>query len=176
MLNTRETSARRPAAAAGIVQRVGLNSGKVTLAPTGATVNKAPNGFSGARFGIRVTSIDGIDITKVAGAAGSIIGEDIDRGVRIDVQGDFHQGNKTFYNVQAQANDPVPDLTYPQGTNAQQKGTSLGEVHVEDRLAEADKPDVLNRTLRLLKNGLYQSIGDRGTHPRPVFEITHPAD
>ncbi len=154
-----------------VVQRDDLNSAKISAVQTGATVAKTPNNFGAARFKTRAESVDGIDISDIGGDAGSLSGEDVAGGVRIDQQGDFHEDGKTYYNIQAQANDPTGDLRYPLGTRNEQKGTSIAEVHIDNRLPGSTKEDVRNRTLRLLKSSIYTSMGDRTTYPRPVYKI-----
>jgi hypothetical protein len=160
-----------------LVQRAPFSSAKIELEQLAKNVNKAPNDFSGRRYQNRTETIHAIDEATIAGSSGGIVGDTGNAGgVRVDMQGKFHEDGRTFLNIQAQANDPTPDLRYPHGTQPEQKGTSLGEVHVEEALAKSTQPDVLKRMGRLLKNGLFQSIGPRASHPRPAFKITHPKD
>jgi len=65
------------------------------------------------------------------------------------------------------------DLTYPQGTPANQRGTSFAEVYVDNRIVASKQEDVLNRGKRLLKRGLMSSRGQRNTYLRPRFRITY---
>jgi len=159
-----------------LVQKAGINSAKLIISPTGRNVAKTPNNFSTDRFKDAGNSIHQVSVDDIPGGGGTIVGGS-ESGARIDKQGSFDRGGKTWSNIQVQANrtdggaDYV-DLQYPEGTAAGQKGTSIAEVHVDNRIVDSEKKDVRNRGTRLLKRGLMNSRGDRTTYPRKSYKIT----
>ena len=152
-----------------------INSSDLTISQNGS-VAKAPSGIGANRFSDAGSSIHKVSLADFPGGAGTIVAGN-DGGARIDKQGNFDADGKSWANIQVQANATegganYADLTYPQGTSGNQKGTSFAEVHVDNRIVASEKEDVLNRGKRLLKRGLMYSRGERNTYPRPRFRIT----
>lgn len=157
------------------IQREGINSADVTIEATGANVAKAPSSFGANRFADAGNSIHQVKVEDFPGDAGTFV-DGNDSGARVDKQGEFDGGGQTYSNIQVQANRTnggadYTDLVYPPGTNAAQKGTSLAEVHIDNRIVGSGKADVRNRGARLVKQGLMSSRGNRDTYPRPSFRV-----
>lgn len=162
-----------------VIQRV-ENSGSLELTGDG-TVSKAPSKIGVNRFKDSGNSIHKIAFADLSSTAGTIVEGDNDRGARIDMQGTFAKNQKTWLNIQVQANRGAsestssatyPDLKYPDGTQKAQQGTSFAEVHVDENILDSEKGDVQNRVVRLLKQGLMSSRGERDTYPRNAKKIT----
>lgn len=154
------------------VQLKGINSNRLRVVAQG-NVAKAPSDFSADRYTDAGNSIHQVKVENFPAKAGTIV-EGNTAGARVDKQGNTGSG-EGFANIQVQANRDgdgnYPDLQYPPGTPREQKGTSIAEVHIDNRIVHCDKQDVRDRGNRLLKQALMNSRGERNTYPRKSYRV-----
>lgn len=160
-------------ATADVLQR--LSSASIEAAVKGNNVAKAPLDMGANRFKSRMI-IHKLEIANFPEQAGTITNCEGGKGeIRVDKQGEYDANNRRWINIQAQANKDdrgkYDDLTYPPRTRSEQKGTTLGEVHVEERLTTSGQQDVTSRTERLIKQALFDSIGPRSSANRAAYKV-----
>lgn len=139
-------------------------SSRISIKPKNM-IDGCPSSISDERYRDASRSIGLLDVLPSSETGNVTLVDGSVKGARVDYQKVYNSqdGTKRFYNIQVQANRPLPDgLEYPVG--ATKRGTSLSEVEVEKSIVKSSQPDVVNRGLRLVRRGLFDGLSTKKSY------------